>query len=88
MNTGSACTPNTPRAVWAEQVDLDPAVGLARGTKLDRLDREPIEFHQKIRTGFLAEAALYPNRIHILDASASVAELTDQAHKLILQTLA
>jgi dTMP kinase len=69
-------------------LDLDPAVGLARGTKLDRLDREPIEFHQKIRTGFLAEAARYPNRIRTLDASVPTAELAAKAYELIQQTLA
>jgi dTMP kinase len=64
-------------------LDLDPAVGLARGTKLDRLDREPIEFHERIRAGFLAEANLFPDRIQVLDATLSTEELTQLALGLI-----
>jgi len=50
-------------------LDLDPEVGIARTKDKDRLDREPIEFHQKVRNGFLAEAKREVGRWRILDAS-------------------
>jgi len=54
-------------------LDLDPAIGLARqdAARRDRLDAEPITFHQRVRQGFLTEARREPKRWSVLDASAS-----------------
>ena len=52
--------------------DLDPEVGLKRigeGRDNNRLDREPLEFHQKVRAGFLDLAAQEPARWVILNAT-------------------
>lgn len=63
-------------------LDLDPAIGLnrakARGLAADRLERERLEFHQRVRDGFLALAASAPKRVLVLDAAqpqAQVAQL-------------
>jgi len=50
-------------------LDLDPSIGLARLKNPDRLDREPLEFHKKIREGFLNESRNNSNRFCVLDAS-------------------
>ena len=51
-------------------LDIDPAVSLKRiSGKKDRLENEALDFHRKVREGFLKLAALYPDRIRILDAS-------------------
>ncbi len=60
-------------------LDLEPEIGLARIQDKDRLDSEPIEFHRKIRNGFLAEAALSPERWRILDASRCPTEILSHA---------
>jgi dTMP kinase len=49
--------------------DLDPEVGLARQTDKDRLDLEPLEFHQKVREGFLEIMKNEPERVIRVDAS-------------------
>lgn len=54
--------------------DIDPQVGLRRrgGTEkgnLDRIEKEALDFHVKIREGFLALQKQEPQRIHLLDAS-------------------
>lgn len=49
--------------------DLEPEVGLGRLASKDRLDAEPLAFHHRVREGFLAEAALEPDRWVVLDAS-------------------
>jgi dTMP kinase len=49
-------------------LDLEPSVGLARATGSDRLDREPLEFHVRVRNGFLQEAAREPHRWRVIDA--------------------
>jgi dTMP kinase len=53
--------------------DLDPAVGLARRSgdpaALTRLDREPGDFHVRVRERFLDLARATPERFVVLDAA-------------------
>lgn len=57
-------------------LDLPPEVGLRRtGGEPDRLEREPIEFHQRVRQQFLDLAELDPERYAVLDATLPVDEL-------------
>jgi dTMP kinase len=65
-------------------LDLPPEEGLARVREKDRLDSEPLDFHQRVRDGFLAEAQHDPGRWRILDARAAPADLVAQARELIL----
>lgn len=60
-------------------LDLDPAAGLARRSKLDkqeapsgqldRIESEAMQFHQRIREAFLQIAEKEPERFCLLDAS-------------------
>jgi len=55
-------------------VDLDPEVALNRITAergKNRLDQEPLEFHRRVREGFLAEARLDPERFVTLNGEQS-----------------
>lgn len=57
-------------------LDIDPAAAQARRTReLDRLEREPIEFHQRIRDQYLALAAAEPERFHIIDAARTPSDI-------------
>mgnify|MGYP001039322588 FL=1 len=57
-------------------LDLDPAIGLERighrnraiGRQADRLERETLAFHERLREGYLALAARFPERIRLVDA--------------------
>ncbi len=63
--------------VWL-WLDLDPAVGIARRkqtAKMDRLDKERLEFHQDVRAGFAAMAEILGNRTIRLDASQSIPQV-------------
>lgn len=51
--------------------DLSAEVGLGRLTSRDRLDAQPLEFHQRVRQGFLDLAAAEPDRFRIIDANQS-----------------
>lgn len=64
--------------------DLDPEIGLARVTDKDRLDRESLDFHQRVREGFLAEAKREPQRWTILDAAQSPQQVANDALNAIL----
>ncbi|TAL25098.1 MAG: dTMP kinase, partial [Nitrospirae bacterium] len=53
-------------------LDLDVETGLMRNrhiNKVDRLELEDVEFHKKVREGFLELAAMEPERIKLVKAS-------------------
>jgi len=49
-------------------LDIDPAVGLDRAGQTDRLEAEPLAFHQAVRAGFLALAGREPARYLVVAA--------------------
>ncbi|NLZ54845.1 MAG: dTMP kinase [Thermoanaerobacteraceae bacterium] len=53
-------------------LDVDPVLSLKRlSGKKDRLESETLDFHKKVREGFLKLANMYPDRIKIVNASQS-----------------
>ena len=53
-------------------LDVDPAQSLKRlRGKKDRLEREALDFHKRVREGFLKVQSMYPDRIKLVDASQS-----------------
>ncbi|MCB1162897.1 MAG: dTMP kinase [Candidatus Krumholzibacteriia bacterium] len=58
-------------------LDVDPAQGLERGPGVtavdrsggDRIERETLEFHERVRRSYREWAALHPERIKVIDAS-------------------
>lgn len=64
--------------------DLDPEIGLQRlatGERADvnRLDREPLEFHQRVRQGFLDLAAQEPTRFVVINADKTPEAVAEDA---------
>jgi dTMP kinase len=51
----------------------------------DRLDKESLIFHQKVRDGFLERASADPERIKIVDASQSLEAVQKQIEEQLLQ---
>lgn len=49
-------------------LDLDPVVGLARAGEPDRIEAEPLDFHQRVRAHFLALADADPAHYLVVDA--------------------
>ncbi len=63
--------------------DIDPAAGLARAKSRgddsgDRYERKGLEFHQRLRDGFLKIARAEPGRCRVIDASGSIGEVKVQ----------
>jgi dTMP kinase len=59
-------------------LDLDVETGLKRNrgiNKSDRLELEDIEFHKRVREGYLEIAGKQPERIKLIDASGSIEEV-------------
>ena len=68
--------------------DIDPILAQSRvknrGEELSRFDTEELEFHKKIRAGFLELAAADPGRFHVLDAESSRDAISTQiAHAIM-----
>ncbi len=64
-------------------LDLEPEVGLARAAQrstADRLEREDLAFHRRVREGFLAIARARPERVHLVPAAAGV----EAVHRQVL----
>jgi dTMP kinase len=56
-------------------LDLAPEAGLGRLTGRDRIEGESVEFHERVRQGFLDLAAADPEHYLVLDARAPVEEI-------------
>lgn len=74
-------------------LDLDPRIGLARTRRthkdtakageMDRIESEKLEFHEKVRQGFLKLAASNTQRIHVLDATQSRDDVFSHALEIL-----
>jgi len=49
----------------------------------DRFEREQLEFHERVRQGFLELARIEPRRFRVLDATASVDRVAKQIREII-----
>jgi dTMP kinase len=59
-------------------LDIDPVVGLERSGRTDRLEAEPLAFHQAVRAGFLARAADDPDRYLVVVADQNPGLIAEQ----------
>jgi dTMP kinase len=71
-------------------LDMDPEHARGRalgrdkhGQSLDRIEAQGREFHQRVRTGYLALARRAPERIKVVQANQSIAELQEQIRSII-----
>ena len=56
-------------------LDLAPEAGLGRFEERDRIEGQSLEFHQRVRQGFLDLAAADPDHYVVLDARAAIDEI-------------
>jgi dTMP kinase len=68
-------------------LDIPPQEGLQRrrlgGDEWNRLDAEALEFHQRVRTGFLELARLEPERWVVIDGTRSAEEVQAEIRALV-----
>ncbi|CAM3783295.1 dTMP kinase [Cytobacillus oceanisediminis] len=72
--------------------DIEPEAGLERinqhkGREVNRLDLEKLDFHHKVREGYLKLMELYPDRIYKIDASRPVEDVYKQAEAKLKEVL-
>jgi dTMP kinase len=69
-------------------LDLSPMEGLVRRERsADRLEAEPADFHQRVRSGFLALADAEPERYLVLDATKPPAEISREIQERVRDLL-
>lgn len=65
-------------------LDIDSEIAQKRlGKEKDRLEKEGLEFHKKVRYGYLELAKKYPKRIKIIDANLKIEEVFSQIKKIL-----
>lgn len=69
-------------------LDLPVDIGLARQRRVDRMSAEDIEFHERVRQGFLAIARSEPDRFVVLDAARPFDEVCAAAYAAARKALA
>ncbi len=69
-------------------LDLEPAAALARmGRKLDRVESRGAAYRERLRAGFLAEAAAAPGKIHVIAADRPVDVIQDEIQLIASKAL-
>lgn len=69
-------------------LDIDARDGLVRQQEWNRMEAKGIEYHQRVRRGFLELARLAPERIRILDAARPIDVLHADILQLVIAGLA
>ncbi len=84
----------TPDLTLLFDLPVETGLGRARQREIDqqdcsegRFEREALEFHCRIRTGYLALAAAEPERFRIIDAGQSPNDIAAQVSELVAKFL-
>lgn len=64
--------------------DISPEVALKRLKNKNRIDKESLNFHKKVREGFLKIAKLDKKRIKVINAEKKISEIHQEIQKIIL----
>lgn len=68
-------------------LDIDPQVGLGRVSSPDRLESEPLEWHRRVREGFVEIARRDPRRYLVLDAGRPPEDLATEIAQVVAALL-
>ncbi|MFH1504557.1 MAG: dTMP kinase [Candidatus Omnitrophota bacterium] len=64
-------------------LDLPVKTGLMRLRNKDRIESRPLQFHNKLRKGFLALAKKYSKRIKVIEAKGNLSEVCKRVEKIL-----
>ncbi len=84
--------------IWPDRtiiLDLNPAVGLGRtmermkteGDSEARFENEGVEFHEKVRDGFLKIAEAEPDRVKVINADDTIDAIHEEVYKAVSDIL-
>lgn len=64
-------------------LDIDPEKGMKRGGRHDRMEKQSIQFHRKVRDGFKDIARKNPKRCVMIDASQPLGVVTEKVREVL-----
>lgn len=62
-------------------LDVDPGIVRDRIKNPDRIERENIDFHRRVRKAYLDLAHKYPNRVIVIDSQKTIEEIHQKIKK-------
>ncbi|MFL6240589.1 MAG: dTMP kinase [Actinomycetes bacterium] len=69
-------------------LDVPPGTGLRRvGDHRDRIESEPAEFHERVRSGFRELAERHPRRYLVVDATLPIGQVAERIRDRVVQAL-
>jgi dTMP kinase len=71
-----------PELILVFDLSVD-AAAQRRGRAADRMESRDRQYHERVRSGFLAEAKRNPEVIHVIDAAADAETIHAQVRKLV-----
>ncbi len=75
-----------PDLTFVFDIDLETAQKRVGKTK-DRMEKEKLEFHKKVKEGYLDLAKKYPDRIKVIDSTQSIEKIHFEVRKIIDKVL-
>ncbi|HHF98798.1 MAG TPA: dTMP kinase [Candidatus Aerophobetes bacterium] len=69
-------------------LDIEPEKALLREKRGDRIERENLDFHRKVREGYLKIAKLNPERFKVIRAELPLLEIHNMIKNVVLKELA
>ena len=75
-----------PRLTFIIDLPVEKGFGRKKGV-LDRIEKEKLEFHERVRNGYLALARKAKKRIKVLDGTKSPDELLEEAKSILKKAL-
>lgn len=69
-------------------LDIDPEIGLKRSQRETVFERRSLDFHQRVRWGYLWLAKQEPHRVKVIDASQPLEAVLTQSLRLVEEALA
>ena len=64
-------------------LDLDVREGLRRAKSRDRIEKKPLQFHRRVRRGYLKLACANPSRIKIVPVAREIAKTQSRIREII-----
>lgn len=76
------------KGIWPDitfLLNLQPEIAIKRGKGTDRIEKEKLSFHKRVKDGYLELAKAYPRRIKVIKADASPSYIHNQIKKILLE---
>jgi dTMP kinase len=68
-------------------LDIEPEIGLRRSQRKTVFERRSLEFHERVRYGYLWLASREPHRIKVVDASQPLESVVEQTLRILTRNL-